>query len=182
MARLPQVGRDELNVEDQSAYDEIVKSRGQVRGPFTMLIHSPQLCARVAATGEYLRFNSALSPALREVATLAVAREVNSQFVFTAHARLARQANVTETTIDALKRGNTPEGISSDEALVMKFVRELLRDRKVTDATFAAARERFDAQGTVDLTGIIGHYLSVIQVINAFEIELSPDVAPELPA
>ena len=182
MPRLPQVEREQLNAEDQAVYDEIEESRGGVRGPYTMLIHSPQLCSKVAATGEYLRFHSVLSPALREVVTLATAREAGSQYVFTAHARLARQANVPEATIDALKRGDTPECAPADEALVMEYVRELLRDRRVTEPTFKAAKDRFGVQGTVDITGIVGHYMSVIQVINAFEVEVAAGVTPELPA
>ena len=129
-----------------------------------------------------MRFESALSPALREVATLATAKEIQNQYVFTAHARLARQVNVSKETIEALKRGDAPEGIPRDDALVMLYVRELLRGHKLADSTFDSAKERFGVRGVVDLTGIVGHYLSVAQVINAFGVVLAPDATPELPA
>ena len=181
MARLPEVRREDLSTENQAIYDEIAESRGTVRGPYTMLIHSPKLAARMAATGDYVRFSSGFSKALRGVAILATAREISNQYEFTAHAGLARQAGVTESTMDALKDGNSTENTSPDEAKVMNFVRDLLRDRRVSDATFDAVKDRFGVQRTVDLTGIIGHYLSVGQVINAFELQLAEGVAPELP-
>ena len=55
MARLPNVNRDELKPEDQQYFDEIVGSRGSVRGPYGILLHSPQLAARVAHTGTFVR-------------------------------------------------------------------------------------------------------------------------------
>lgn len=182
MSRLPEVKREDLRAEDQVYYDEIVESRGGLRGPFPALIHSPQLAARVAATGHYARFDCVLPQPLREVVTLATAKEAGNQYVFTAHARLARQVEVAESTIDALKRGDTPEGTPRDDAMVMQFVRELLRDHKVSDASFNAVTERFGVQGAVDLVGILGHYLFVIQVINAFDIQVAEGVTPELPA
>ena len=57
MARLPNVNRDELKPEDQQYFDEIVGSRGSVRGPYGILLHSPQLAARVAHTGTFVRFD-----------------------------------------------------------------------------------------------------------------------------
>ena len=180
--RVSEVQREDLSPADQECYDEIVESRGGLRGPFPALIHSPQLAARVAATGHYARFDCVLPLPLREVAVLSTAREAANQYVFTAHARLARQAGVAESTIEALKRGDTPAGTPQDDAVVMAFVRELQRDRKVSDASFKAVVDRFGVQGAVDLTGLVGHYLFVIQVINAFDIQVAEGVTPELPA
>jgi 4-carboxymuconolactone decarboxylase len=182
MARLPEVSREQLKPEEQPLFDEIVASRGGVRGPYGMLLHSPQLASRVAATGAYVRFDSDFLPnALKEVAILATAREIESQYEFTAHARLAREAGVSEDTISAIAQGTAPLGLSGDEETVARYVQELLRDHKITDATFNAVKDRFGVQETVELTGLIGHYVLVGQVLAAFEVELAPGVAPELP-
>ena len=45
MSRLSDVSREELKPEDQQYFDEIVGSRGSVRGPYGVLLHSPQLAA-----------------------------------------------------------------------------------------------------------------------------------------
>ena len=181
MPRIPAITREQLKAEDQHIFDEIVESRGRVAGPFSMLLHNPKLARCVAATGSYLRFESALSPALREVATLATAREIPSQYEFTSHVRWARQFNVPENTIDAIRTGQAPEGLSPEEAAVVIYVHELLRNHKVSDSTFNDVMERYGIPGVVDLTGIIGHYLMAAQVLAAFEVELSPDTKPELP-
>ena len=108
MARLPNVTRDELKPEDQHFFDEIVGSRGSVRGPYGVLLHSPNLAARVAHTGTYVRFDFDIPEALKEVIIIATAREIRNQYEFAAHARLARGHGVTEDTIGAIARGSAP--------------------------------------------------------------------------
>ncbi len=180
MARLDNLTRDQLKAEDQQFFDEISGSRGSVRGPYGVLLHSPKLAARVAHTGTYVRFDFDWPEALKETVILATAREIKSQYEFTAHARLARQAGASESTIKALADGTAPAGLSGDEELVVRYTQQLLRNHKITDETYQAAVDRFGVQGTIDMTGLIGHYLLVGQILAAFEVELAPDMTPEL--
>lgn len=181
MARLPAVKREQVRPEDRPYFDEIVESRGGIRGPYGVLLHSPELAARVASTGAYVRFESDMSDALKEVVILATAREIGSQFEFSGHARLAREAGVSEDTIRAIAHGTAPDGLSGDEELVVRYTQELVRDRKVSQDIFSAARDRFGERSMVELTVLIGHYLLVGHVMAAFEVELAPGMVPELP-
>lgn len=180
MARLNNITREELAAEDQHFFDEIVGSRGSVRGPYGVLLHSPKLAARVAHTGTYVRFDLDLPEALKEVIIIATAREIRNQYEFAAHARLARSHGVSEETIGAIARGTAPEGLAGDEALVVTYAQELLQRRKVSAETFAAVMERFGTQRTVDITGLIGHYLLVGQILTAFEVELPEGARAEI--
>ncbi len=180
MARLANVSRDDLQPDDQHFFDEIVGSRGSVRGPYGVLLHSPKLAARVAHTGSYVRFDFDIPDALKEVIIIATAREIRNQYEFAAHARLARGNGVTEETIGAIARGSAPEGLAGDEALVVKYVKELMQNRKISDVTFNAVMDRFGVQNTVDITGLIGHYLLVGQILTAFEVELPEGAKAEI--
>ena len=181
MARLTNVTRDELNPEDQQFYDSIAGSRGSVRGPYGVLLHSPDLAARVAHTGSYVRFNVDLPESLKETVIIATAREIKNQYEFAAHARLARQAGVSEEIIQAIARGNAPQGLSGDEEKLVRYVHELLRNHKISDATFNAVKDRFGMQKTLELTALIGHYLLVGQILTAFEVDLPEGVKAEIP-
>ncbi len=180
MARLGNLNREDLNPEDRKYYDEISGSRGGVRGPYGVLLHSPDLAARVAHTGAYVRYEFDMPESLKETVIITTAAEIKSQYEFAAHARLARQAGTPESTIKAIADGSAPAGLSGDEELVVRYTQQLLRDHKVSDVTFNAAQERFGVQGTLNMTVLIGHYLLVGQVLAAFEVELSPDMTPEL--
>jgi len=181
MARLLDRSRDQLQPEEQQFYDAIAESRGSVRGPYGVLLHSPDLAARVAHTGSYVRYNLDLPEALRETIILATAREIRSQYEFFAHARLARQAGLSEDTIQAIARGTAPEGLVGDEAMLVRYVQELLRHHKISDATFNAVRDRFGMQKTLEITALVGHYLLVGQILAAFEVDLPEGATPEIP-
>jgi len=181
MARLPNVTRDQLKPEDQQFYDAIADSRGGVRGPYGVLLHSPDLAARVAHTGSYVRYNLDLPEALRETIIIATAREIKSQYEFFAHARLARQAGVSEDVIQAIARGTAPQGLSGDAEMLVRYVQELLRHHKIGDATFNAVRDRFGMQKTLEITALVEHYLLVGQILAAFAVDLPEGAKPEIP-
>ncbi len=181
MARLPNVERDQLKPEDQKYYDEIAGSRGSIRGPYGILLHSPDLAARVADTGAYVRFDFTMPESLKETVIITAAAHQKSQYEFAAHARLARQAGVSDATIKAIADGTAPDGLSGDEELLVRYTTELLRNRKITDATFNAVKDKWGEKGVVDVTTLIGHYLLVAQILAAFDVELAPGMTAELP-
>ncbi len=181
MARLPNLEKDQLKPEDLQFYESIADSRGSVRGPYGVLLHSPDLAARVAHTGTYVRFNLDLPEALKETIIITAAREIRSQYEFAAHARLARQAGVSDATIKAIADGTAPAGLSGDEEMLVRYVKELVQNHKISDATFNAVRDKFGTQRTVEITGLIGHYLLVGQILLAFEVDLPDGMDPEIP-
>ena len=181
MARLPNIERDQLKPEDQQYFDEITGSRGSVRGPYGVLLHSPNLAARVAHTGTYVRFDFDMPESLKETIIITTAREIRNQYEFYAHARLARQNGVSEETIRAIATGSAPEGLSGDEELLVRYVKELLQNHKITDATFNAVQGRWGDQRTVEITALVGHYLLVGQILAAFEVDLPEGAEPEIP-
>ena len=181
MARLPNLEKDQLSPSDQHFYESIADSRGSVRGPYGVLLHSPDLAARVAHTGTYVRFNFDMSEALKETIIITTAREIRSQYEFSAHARLARQAGVRDDTIKAIANGSAPAGLSGDEELLVRYVKELVQNHKITDQTFNAVKDKFGTQRTVEITGLVGHYLLVGQILLAFEVDLPDGVEPEIP-
>ena len=77
--RLPPLPLEELDPQQRAAADELIAGpRKAVVGPFIPLLRSPVLLTRVEKVGEYLRFHSALSPRVTEIATLIVARHGRS--------------------------------------------------------------------------------------------------------
>ena len=181
MARLPNLEKEQLRPEDHQFYESIADSRGSVRGPYGVLLHSPDLAARVAHTGTYVRFNFDMSEALKETIIITTAREIKSQYEFSAHARLARQAGVSDDTIKAIANGSAPAGLSGDEELLVKYVKELVQNHKISDQTFNSVKDKFGTQRTVEITGLVGHYLLVGQILLAFEVDLPDGVEPEIP-
>lgn len=181
MARLSAVTREQLDPEDHQYFDSIVGSRGSIRGPYGVLMHSPKLAARVADTGAFVRFDFGIPESLKEIVIIATAKEMESQFIFSGHAKLARTAGVSDETIKAIATGTAPAGLSGDEALLVGYVHELLQDHKVTEATYKALVDRFGEQDTIHLAVLVGHYLLVAQVLCTLDVELGEGMVAELP-
>ena len=165
--RMPPLPRERMTEAQRAAADELIAGpRKGVKGPFIPLLRSPELMARLQKVGEYLRFDSVLPPRLSEFATLVVARHWTQQFEWFVHVPLALKAGVTQDTIDALRDGRRPASLDADEACVHDLAGELLRHHGVSDATYAAAVERFGEQGVVDLVALIGYFALVSMVLN----------------
>lgn len=170
-SRFPDIPEEAMS-DEQRRVAAIVASGGRkgVVGPYPMFLRSPQLCEPTARLGVFLRFNSAMTPALTELAILVTARHWRAAFPWTAHAALARKAGLADAVIEATRTGATPPGLSEDERLVHAFCTTLLETRRVPDALFAQARARFGEQGVVDLVGLMGYYGLVSLGVNVAQV------------
>jgi 4-carboxymuconolactone decarboxylase len=171
-----------LTTDQRAAVDAIVSGpRGALVGPFVPLLRSPELMTRLQLVGEYLRFDSALPADLRELAILVVARNWNQDFEWGHHLPLARDAGLDPTVIAAVGRGDEPDVGSDAVRAVWRLVTELINDRVVTDATFAAAMNSLGDEGVVELIVLAGYYTTLAMTMNASRTP-PPDDYERLPS
>ena len=171
MARISLVEKKaSLPPEHQGIYDAIAQSRGQVRGPFLALLHSPPLAERTAHLGGYIRFESRLDPKILELAALAAARELECKHEWAAHIGHAQNAGISMQTIRAVHQRKGPENFSSEEAQVISCVQELLRSHRLSERTFQALYARLGERGMVELMATIGYYAMLACTLNAFDV------------
>jgi 4-carboxymuconolactone decarboxylase len=55
---------------------------------------------------------------------------------------------------------------------------QLLVDRRVDDATFAAAEALLGETGMVELAALVGYYCTISMILNLFEVPLPAGSAP----
>jgi 4-carboxymuconolactone decarboxylase len=110
---------------------------------------------------------------VRVLAAMVVAREFEAEYIWGAQTGIARQRNVPEATITAI-RENHSRGIPAEDAQIVDFTRELLRRHRVDDATAASMRARFGDDEFIQLTGAIGYYSMLAMTVNACELEAAP--------
>ncbi len=107
--------------------------RGALAGPFVAAVRSPEFMRRLQRLGEYLRYEMALPPRLREMVILLTARRWTQDYEWWTHAPLARAAGLPGSTIDAIAAGTPPPGLEPDEVLVTELCAALLRDARVSE-------------------------------------------------
>jgi AhpD family alkylhydroperoxidase len=150
----------------------IVDEAGHLMGPFNAMLYNPELGQPMQALGASIRYRTSLDAATREIAVLAVAATLDSEFEWYAHERLARGADVTEETIARIADGRAPDG---EDALAYVSVRELLRDGDLSDERFAQLEERFGTTGCVELVVLVGYYRMLALVLGTFRVGAPAD-------
>lgn len=174
MARLtPITGKNHVAAKDQAVVDAIVQSRGAVRGPFTMFLHCPELAGRVAHLGAFVRFEGALDMRVRVLAAMTAARELDAVYVWGAQTGGARRLGVPEATITAIREQHS-RGVPPEDAQIVEFTRQLVREHRVDDASAKALRARLGDEEFIQLTGTIGYYSMLAMTVNACELEAAP--------
>lgn len=182
MPRVPFLSKEDLPADKQDLYDQIGSQRGHVAPPFAALLNSPEVAARVAAVGEQLRYVSeSISPQMRELVTLTTAQQIRCQYVWTHHVFSAKEAGLTEETIAVIRDDAPLAGMELSDAAFIRFTRELLGDKTISDTTYAAVEAILGPQVTTDVLLMIGYYSMLCYAINGLKVELEEGVAPNLP-
>lgn len=180
--RLPDLDETALTPEQRTIHDRIKAGpRGVVVGPLRVWLTSPGLAERAEALGAFCRYGTALPPRLSELAILVVGADWRSGFEWATHAPIALAAGVPEAAVEAIRRGERPEGMDAAMAAVHDVAAELLRDRRVGEATYRRAEAALGAVALVDLVGILGYYTLICMTINAFEVPLPPGAPDPFP-
>jgi 4-carboxymuconolactone decarboxylase len=183
--RLPLTSRDALSEAGRAIYDSLADPNGGtirgLRGPGGILLHSEELARRARALNQYLRNEAGLGPRLRELAILATARELDSQFVWAAHEAEALRAGVPADVIDTVMHRRGTDAIDAADAIVIELAREIFTMRKVGSATFARALALLGRKTLVDLVALMGNYAATSALLTAFDMQLDPDREPPLP-
>ncbi len=183
MTRIPQLtNRDQVAAEARPIFDAIAASRGTVRGPFSVLMHSPEVAGRTAHLGTFVRSESSLAPDIREITVMTAARECECAYEWAAHVVSAREAGVSDATIEVIKQRLPVDSLPPREQALVRYARETVRDHKVSDNTFEAVHGLLGDRGMAELTVAVGYYCLLACVLNAFEVPPLPggEVLPQV--
>ena len=171
MSRTPKLALEELSPAQRAVHDAIVSGpRAGIPGPLRVWLTSPDLAQRAQELGAFCRYGTSLAPRLSELAILVTATYWAAGYEWAVHAPEAEKAGLDPAVIGELKAGRRPRFEREDERAVYDFAQELLADRRVSDAAFAAASAALGETGVVELTGILGYYGLISMTIKAFEI------------
>ena len=172
MARIPLVTREAVADSEKVAFDDFAAGRGGPPkvGPYSIIAHMPQIAQRLEPLRLYLRGEESLSQKLQELVMVTIAREMDCAFIWYGHAAAARENGVRDDIVDNTRDRKKLTNLDDDEHTVVNFVRELLQNRKVSQATFDAASARFGQRGTLALTNLIACYAVLAYNMNTYEL------------
>lgn len=176
MPRIPPItGKADVAAAHQHVVDDVVAVFGNVRGPFSMLLHSPALAGHVLPLVTFFRDESVVPPQLRSLAILAAVRERESAYVWAAQVGAARRAGLREEAIALLRAKGDAHSLGEDERDIVTYTRQLMRTNRVDQPLFDALEARHGIPFLVELTAVANYFAFLSGITNAFEVPSPPD-------
>jgi 4-carboxymuconolactone decarboxylase len=176
VTRIKVLKREEMNKEQGQVYDAIKAAGGPVGGPYWAYIRSPKLMRVCQDVSNTLR-DSALSGRERQIAVLVAVRHWGAKYPWAVQVRASQQAGLDQETIDAINARKAPKLADPREKAAYDVATELVANRGLSDATYAAAEKAFGVEQLVALVAAVGWFCMVSCTANAFDIT-PPDDAP----
>jgi len=176
MPRLPIPSDTEAFAEEtRDAVRHILQTRKSTPPPSTYLTYAGQAGARLSDLVEHLRYHTSLTDAESELAICSAARAANADFIWNAHVKLGLRAGTREAALHIVDTYGPLDGLTADEALIIRFGRELLEAPQVSDDTFAAVRARYGENGLLELTAVMSVYMMNASILRVMDHQAAAD-------
>jgi 4-carboxymuconolactone decarboxylase len=171
LPRLPEIfNRDEMPEDKRWVHDYLIKTRGKISNGYAPYLHAPEFVSRISQLGTYIRFESSLPEEVYELVALTVSAECENPYEADNHALLTAKLGMAQTTVDAAYRKTDLKAVNETDELYIRCGREMMREHKLSDASFEAARQRLGDRGVIDLIATIGYYAMLACVHNGMQV------------
>jgi len=143
---------------------------GKLLGPFNTLLYGPEVGRAYLEYFSVERKHTSLSERVHEIVILTVGAAWGAAYELYAHTAVGKSVGLSQDVIDAIIAGQTPEGLSEQEANAHEFARQLAETRRVDASTYARTQAAFGDKGVVDIVMLSGLYLMTCAVLNTFQV------------
>lgn len=172
MARVRLLSNEEATAETRELFERIEKNGAKVLNLYRTVGHSPPAAGAFIKLGSLLLNRAKLAPRFRELAILRIATIAKSEYEWTQHVPIAREAGLSEDQIDAIGDWEESAVFDAEERAVLRYTDEVASTVAVGESTFDGLREFLDEQEIVELTLSIGYWSMVARVLVALSVDI----------
>lgn len=172
----------DMTVEQRALYDAITggpraqgpqhfaltAEDGALRGPFDVMLRSPAVGAAQQELGAAIRYRTAFTDRMRELAILLVAAHWDSAFERESHEAIARAIGFSEHELDAVRALDVAGFAEAEHAVGVAVVALLHGD--LSDDAWDAASAALGVDGVFELTALVGYYSTLALQLRVFRV------------
>jgi 4-carboxymuconolactone decarboxylase len=126
-----------------------------------------------AFSGAFYGPASSLQSAEREVAILRVGYLSNAKYETFQHEAAAKLAELDDSQIQAIRRGDEHRGVlTSTQQGILNFTDNVVKNVRANDAKLDGARKLLSDKQVLDLTLLVGLYMTVSRLLETAGVEL----------
>lgn len=171
-SRLNLPDAERMTAQQRTIHDDVLRTRGNVQGPFLAWLVSPGLAEPAQKLGAFCRYGTSLSLQESELLILLVAANYRSPAEQEIHEPIARKAGLSEQAVLEIRRGGTPPLETPRLQLLAECAGELLGRKRLSEPLYARTVAEFGETALVEIVGVIGYYALVAYTLNAFEMRV----------
>jgi len=177
MSRVKKIQTDQAEPKVKELFEKIEQNGARILNLYRVAAHSADVLPHFLRLGNSLLSRTELSPKLRELAILRIARLNNSEYEWAQHYPVALEAGVTEEQTRAISHWSSSKVFNAEECSVLHYVDEVARKVKVEDSTFKSLAEHLNVRCIVELTLSIGYWGMVARLLVPLQVEIDAEVA-----
>lgn len=146
---------------------------------FRVLLQHPPVAKRVNDLLLTLLFGGKLDKRLRELIIMRIGWATGSVYEWTQHWRIARQLEVSEADLLAVRDWRTHDHWSEADRAILAATDETLEDGAISASTWAACAKALPSiEEQLELVAAVGTWRLISALLKSLEIPLEDGVAP----
>jgi uncharacterized peroxidase-related enzyme len=172
MARVKLIQKEQAPPEMKELFQQIEDNGARIMNFYKVLANSPHVARNAIRLGNSLIGKTTLSPRLRELTIMRIAKLCDCEYEWVQHAPIALQAGVSRAQLDAIGSWKESNNFDEEERAILQYVDEVAQNVKVTDATFEALNKYLNEQNIVEITLAIGWWGMLARLFVPLEVEV----------
>jgi alkylhydroperoxidase family enzyme len=158
------------NPDDPLVREAFDKLGGGILNLHRMMAHAPALMKASGDMALAFRRDTALPRAIAELAILRAAQIVDAPYVFARHVPLARDCGGTSQQMSELASWPDSAAFTQAQKAALGFTERAVRQVPIDEAVAVELRRHFPAREIVELTMVVGFYVSTAIFIKALGV------------
>jgi alkylhydroperoxidase family enzyme len=162
--RIPPIPVDQLSAEEAALvgdYASLNFSRVMARHPALYRAFMP--------FGEQLMARTSLPPRDRQVLIMRTVGLCDEDYETGHHAGISLAVGLAEAEVAAARNGGP--GLPPDDLVLVRMAEELVRDKRVGDATWAQLAKRYSTPQLMEAVVLVGDYVMLSMMTRSFDIQ-----------
>jgi alkylhydroperoxidase family enzyme len=154
---------------------------GRAGNDLKTLLRVPEMVEALMPFNTYISRESSLPARHRELLILRTAWLCGNQYVWSAHAGLAKTSGLTAVEIHRIAQGAGAQGWEPFEATLLRMADELYRNSAVSDRTWKGLAARYDTYHLMDAVMTVADFTTLSLMYNAMGVPPDEGVVDRLP-
>lgn len=168
--RVEPLKSSQLTEKQRIHVQPFMSPKGHFPNIFGTLLRNMELFEAWAGFGTYTMSGSRIDARLREILVLRTAANLDCEYEWHHHKRLAFAAGLSADLVDRIRARKALD--SDDQDLMTRCADDLARDARLSDSAWQQTVDRFGLEYTMDVVFTVGAYTALAMGLKSCGVQL----------